>query len=789
MSVPFKGTINVDIRDSVPDWSPFEPPKAPDGAPSVVYIVLDDVGFSAMSCYGGPIETPNIERIAADGIRYTQWHTTALCSPTRSCLLTGRNHTRNSMACITEAAVGFPNASGTIPPENGMISEILGERGWNTYMVGKWHLCPTIEMNVASTRRNWPSGRGFERWYGFLGAETNQWYPDLVYDNHPVDQPKSPAEGYHLTEDLTDKAIEFIKDAKTIAPDKPFFLYYAPGAAHAPHHVSKEWADKFKGHFDMGYEAIREQTLARQKEMDIVPADTGLPPINPIGTPETRKGPTGQPFPPLDFTRPWDSLTAEEKQLFCRMAEVYAGFLAHADHHIGRLLDYLEESGQRENTLVILVSDNGASGEGGPNGSVNEMKFANGIPDDIKANLAMLGELGGTKTYNHYPNGWAMAFNTPFKMWKRYEFNGGTADPCIISWPSATAGGTAGHGELRHQYHHAIDIVPTILDTLGVEPPETIKGHVQSGFDGVSMRYSAEMASAPSARTTQFYSMLGSRGIWHDGWKAITTHPTLSGWSDFNDDAWELYHTDTDRAELHNLAAEHPGKLRELVNLWFAEAGNNAAFPLDDRSAVEIITTPRPQLASPRDRYVYFPDTAEVPEAQAVNVRNRSYTIGALVDIPAPGAQGVLFAHGSRFGGHALYIKDNRLHYVYNFVGMAEQKIDGDQDIPTGENLILSASFGKDGEDPPGVSTGVLSLYHGDKKVGEGRIRTQPGMFSLAGEGLCVGRDSGEPVTDDYPGAHPHVFTGGTIKRVAVDVSGDPYLNLEREAQAMLARE
>ena len=282
----------------------------------MVYIVLDDVGFSAMSCYGGPIETPNIERIAADGVRYTQWHTTALCSPTRSCLLTGRNHTRNSMACITEAASGFPNASGTIPPENGMLPEILGELGWNTYMVGKWHLCPTIEMNVASTRRNWPSGRGFERWYGFLGAETNQWYPDLVYDNHPVDQPKSPAEGYHLTEDLTDKALEFIKDAKTVAPDKPFFLYYAPGAAHAPHHVSKEWADKFKGRFDMGYEAIREQTLARQKQLGIVPADTELPPVNPIGTPETRKGPKGQPFPPLDVTRPWDTLTADEKRLF-----------------------------------------------------------------------------------------------------------------------------------------------------------------------------------------------------------------------------------------------------------------------------------------------------------------------------------------------------------------------------------------------------------------------------------------------------------------------------------------
>ena len=785
MSKAFRGSISTDIRDSVPDWAPFEPPKAPDGAPNVVYVVLDDVGFSALSSYGGPIETPNIDRIAADGIRYTQWHTTALCSPTRSCLLTGRNHTRNSMACITEAAVGFPNASGTIPPENGMLPEILGERGWNTYMVGKWHLCPTIEMNVASTRRNWPSGRGFERSYGFLGAETNQWYPDLVYDNHPVDQPRSPEEGYHLTEDLTDKALEFIKDAKVIAPDKPFFLYYAPGAAHAPHQAPREWIEKFRGRFDQGYEVMREQTLARQKELGIVPAGTELPPVNPIGTPETRQGPDGQPFPPLDFTRPWDSLSADEKALFARMAEVYAGFLAHADHHLGRLLDYLEESGQRENTLVILVSDNGASGEGGPDGSVNENKFANGIPDDMPSNLAMMDELGGTKTYNHYPNGWAMAFNTPFKMWKRYEFNGGTADPCIISWPPATAG----RGELRHQYHHAIDIMPTILDVLGVDAPENLKGHVQSRVDGVSMRYSLDSASAATARPTQFYSMLGSRGIWHDGWKAVTTHPTLSGWSNFNDDTWELYHTDTDRSELHNLAAEQPAKLRELVNLWFAEAGDNGAFPLDDRSALEIITTPRPQLASPRHRYAYFPDLAEVPEAQAVNVRNRSYTIGALVDLPAPGAHGVLFAHGARFGGHALYIKDDRLHYVYDFVGMMAQKIDGDQDVPTGENLILSASFDKDGEDPPGVSTGMLSLFHGDTKVGEGRIKTQPGMFSLAGEGLCVGRDSGEAVTSDYPNGSAHHFTGGTIRRVAVDVSGDPDVDLEREARAMLALE
>jgi arylsulfatase A-like enzyme len=779
MGERFNGVVNIDIRDSVPDWTPYE---APEGAPNVLYIVLDDVGFSALEPYGGPIPTPNIDRIVSKGLRYTQMHTTALCSPTRSCLLTGRNHTRNSMACITEAAIGFPNASGVIPPENGQLQQILGERGWNTYMVGKWHLCPEAEMNLASSRRNWPTGRGFERFYGFLGAETNQWYPDLVYDSHPVDPPTSPEQGYHLTVDLTDKALEFIKDAKVVAPEKPFFLYYAPGACHAPHHAPKEWIAKFKGRFDMGYEAIREQTLTNQKKLGIVPEDTDLSPINPIAD---ATGANGEPFPPLDLTRPWDSLAEEEKQLFRRMAEVYAGFMAHADHQIGRLLDYLEETDQLENTMIVLISDNGASGEGGPNGSVNENKLTNGIPDSIEENLALMDELGGPKTYNHYPTGWAMAFNTPFKMWKRYEFNGGTSDPCVISWPAGIKAG----GEVREQYHHAIDLVPTILDCLGVEPPETIAGHVQSDFDGLSMRYSFEHAGMPSARATQFYSMLGSRAIWHDGWKAVTTHATISGWSRFGADTWELYHTDVDRAELRNLADQEPERLQEMISLWYAEAGANGAFPLDDRSAIEILTTPRPVLTPPRNRYVYYPGVAEVPESQAVNTRNRAFGIGALVDIPAAGAEGVIFAHGSRFGGHALYIKDNRLHYVYNFVGSIEQSVVATKDVPVGEKLILAANFEKDGEDPPGVATGMLALYHGEEKVGEARIKTQPGKFSIAGEGLCVGRDGGEPVTGDYPGAHPHTFTGGTIHRVAVDVSGEPYIDLEREAAAMLARE
>jgi len=635
MAAKFKGVVNMDIRDSTPDWGPYEQPKAPDGAPNILYIVWDDVGFAAMEPWGGLIETPAMNRLAQGGLTYTNIHTTALCSPTRSCLLTGRNHTSNGMACITEGASGFPNANGHIPFENATIAEILGDNGFNTYMLGKWHLTPEDEMNMASTKRNWPVARGFERYYGFLGAETNNWYPDLIYDNHPVDQPSDPTEdgsekGYHLSRDLADKALEFIQDAKQVAPERPFFMYFCPGAAHAPHHAPIEWANKYKGKFDMGYERYREIVLERHKKMGIIPQDTVIPPVNPIGTPEETKSPTGLPFPPLDYTRPWDSLSDQEKALFSRMAEVYAGFLSHTDHQIGRLIDYLEESGELDNTLIIVISDNGASAEGGPNGSVNENKFANGLPDTMEENFKYLDVLGSPLTYNHYPNGWAMAFNTPFKMWKRYSYNGGICDPFLIHWPA----GIKSKGEVRHQYHHAIDIVPTILDVIGIEAPEVVKGYVQSPIEGTSMRYSFDAAQAPTARQTQFCLMLGSRVIWHKGWKAVTTHPAISGWSHFNLDTWELYNTAEDRSESHNLAKDYPEKLQELINLWFNEAGKYQGFPIDDRTALEIIMTPRPQMTKPRDRYIYYPDTAEVCEGAAVNIRNRSFTVMAEVKIP-----------------------------------------------------------------------------------------------------------------------------------------------------------
>jgi arylsulfatase A-like enzyme len=781
MAQPFKGVINTDITKSTPDWGPFAQPIAPDDSPNILYIVLDDVGFSAMEPFGGLIETPNINRIADNGLTYTNFHTTALCSPTRSCLMTGRNHTTNSMASITEAAAGFPNSSGHIPFECGNIAEVLGERGWNTYAVGKWHLCPEDEMNLASVRRQWPLGRGFERFYGFLGAETNQWYPDLVHDNHTVDQPKSPEEGYHFSTDITDHALAFIQDAKAVAPEKPFLLYYCPGAAHAPHHAPKEWADKYKGKFDMGYEAYREIIFERQQKAGILPDGAELSPINPYIDRTSVDG--TKKWPELDTVRPWDSLSEDEKRLFSRMAEVYAGFLSHADNEIGRLLDYLELSHQLENTMIVLVSDNGASGEGGPNGSINENKMFNGIADDTASNLKFLDDLGGPLTYNHYPTGWAWAFNTPFKMWKRYSnYEGGTADPMIVSWPSQITG-----RGVRRQYTHACDIVPTIYDALDMEPPEVLKGYTQFPIEGVSFASSFNDADAKTAKSAQFYSMGGTMAIWSDGWKAVNLSPAAPDmWAEYGNQVWELFDTTSDPSECHDVSAEHPEKLAELINLWWVNAGMYNALPLENRGAIEILGTERPQIAKPRDNYVYFPGGAEVPESAAPNIRNRSYSLAVEVTIDTAEASGVLFSHGARFGGHALYLKDGRLNYVYNWVGMFEQHVVASVPITTGHH-VFSASFEREDDSMP--AEGTLTLHIRGDKVGEGLIKTQPGKFSIAGEGLNIGKDTAEPVTDDYPGESPWPFVGGTIKRALVNVSGTPFIDLAQEASMAFSRD
>ncbi|SOC86912.1 arylsulfatase [Curtobacterium sp. 314Chir4.1] len=775
MSQSFRGVINMDVRDSTPDWEPFQPPTARPGSPNVLYVVWDDTGIAAWDVFGGRIEMPTLSRIAELGLRYTNWHTTALCSPTRSSLLTGRNAHMNGMACIVEGAAGYPGQSAVIPPENGTVAEVLVEEGYNTYCVGKWHLTPENESNMASSRRTWPIGRGFERYYGFLGGETNQWYPDLVYDNHAVDQPASPEEGYHLSKDLVDKSIEFIRDGKQIAPDKPWLMYLAFGANHAPHHAPAEWADRYKGVFDDGYELYREGALARQKELGIVPLDTELGPINPWPAPEV--------VTEADQVRPWEELSDAERKLFVRMAEVYAGFSSYTDHELGRLVEYLEQSGQLDNTIIVVCSDNGASGEGSPNGSVNENKFFNNWPDDLQENLAKIDELGGPGTYNHYPTGWAVAFNTPYKMFKRYTLEGGIADPLIIAWPARMRDVA---GEVRDQYHHAIDIVPTIYSCLGVEPPETIKGYPQVPIQGESLDYTFADAEAPTRRRTQYYEMLGSRALFHDGWKIVSRHGPLSGVGSFGNDVWELYHTDQDRSEMHDLAEQEPERVTEMIGMWFAIAGRNNVFPLDDRTARERLTETRPEVAPHRTEYTYYPGTAEVPEGVAPNIRNRSYTISAVVDVDSTDAAGIVLAQGSRFGGHALFLDNGRLYYVYNFLGIDETVVSSDTVVPVG-NHTITAEFAKEGEEPRGVANGTLTLRIDGQPVGAGPLRTQPGKFALAGEGLAVGRDSADPVTQRY--GTTSRSSGITIDHVAVSLAGDHYVDEEIEARGMLARE
>ncbi|HKJ87115.1 MAG TPA: sulfatase-like hydrolase/transferase, partial [Gammaproteobacteria bacterium] len=531
--------------------------------------------------------------------------------------------------------------------------------------------------------------------------------------------------------------------------------------------------------FDMGWDAYREQTLKRQIDMGLLPEGTELTPLNPYTEATSAEG---QPWPEEDTVRDWESLNEDERKLFCRMAEVYAGFVCHCDHQIGRLLDYLEETGQLDNTLVLVVSDNGASGEGGPNGSVNENKYFNGVPDSIEENLKYLDVLGSPETYNHYPNGWAAAFCTPFKMYKRYSgHEGGTADPLMVSWPK----GIQSRGEIRDQYCHAIDIVPTLYECLGMEPPETLKGYTQTPLEGVSLRHTFDDPSATTGKQFQLYSMLGTRGIWHEGWHAATVHPAVSGWGHFAADRWELFHLEQDRTQVHDLAADHPDKLEQLKQLWFMLAGRFQGLPLDDRTPPEVLMTPRPQPAEPRDVYFYYPDCADVPEHVAANTHGRSFSIAAEVTIDSAAAEGVLFAQGGRFGGHSVYIQDGNLHYVYNWLGEVQQKVSSGEKVPTGKHS-LGARFEKTGAD--GTSpTGKAELFIDEQVVGTADIKTQPAYFSLVGEGLTVGRDSGQPVSSDY--RPPFAFTGGTIKQVAVEVGVERLRDLESEARAMMARE
>ncbi|MCZ6528950.1 MAG: arylsulfatase [Chloroflexi bacterium] len=759
----FPGVIGRTVAESSQAWP--KPLRAKGGSPNVIFFVLDDVGYGQMSAFGGLVNTPNIDRLAENGLRYTNMHTTALCSPSRACMLTGRNHHSNGVAAIMEMATGFPGYDGRMPFENGMLSEMLLEAGYNTFCVGKWHLSPSEESTPAGPFHRWPLGRGFERFYGFLGGETNQWFPDLTYDNHSVPQPKMPEEGYHLDQDLADHAIQFMLDAHVNAPDKPFFLYYAPGCAHAPHQVGKEWIEKYKGKFDMGWDEYREVVFNRQKELGIFPEDAELSPRDP-DVPE------------------WESLSDDQKHLYARFMEVYAGFLEHLDQQIGRVLQAISDVGELDNTLIMLIPDNGASSEGGVNGAFNEMSSFNFYWETLEDILPKIDDLGGTRSYNHYPWGWSWAGNTPFRRWKKEVYRGGCTDNLIISWPA----GIKAKGENRSQYAHAIDMVPTVLEALGLKPPRSVRGVSQSPIEGVSFAHTFDDPSAPTKHHTQYFEMFATRAVDHDGWRAVCGWPGPSyaegaekGRSigdeitdelldelDSND--WELYHIAEDPTETHDLADKHPEKLREMVARWYTEAGKYKVLPLDG-TLMQRFLQERPHLTADRSQYVFYPDLSVVPIGSTPATFNRPHSITAEVEIPEGGAEGVLIAQGGVAGGFVLFVKDKKLHYIHNYLGLEEYRVTSSEEVPEGQ-VILRYEFEPTSPPEPRKGRGAGGrgqLYFNGELVGNTEFPTTvPTTFGI--EGLSAGYDFGEAVSHEYRA--PFAFTG-ELKQVTVDLSGD----------------
>ncbi len=773
----FTGVIGRTYDTSTPAWP--QPLRSKAGAPNVLFIVLDDVGFGQLGCYGGPCETPNIDRLAQNGLLYNNMHTTALCSPSRSCILTGRNHHSNAMACITEGSTGYPGSNGYIPFENGFLSEMLQQQGYNTYAVGKWHLTALDQSSAAGPYDRWPLGRGFERFYGFMGGETNQYYPALYADNHTVAAGKTPEEGYHLTEDLVDKAINFIADAKQVAPQKPFFLYFCPGAGHAPHQVPKAWADKYKGKFDSGWDKLRDEILARQKKLGVVPDDAEL----------SRHDP--------DVPQ-WDPLSADEKRLYARMMEVFAGFITHTDHHIGRLLDFLKTLGELDNTIIMLISDNGASSEGGPQGMVNEALFFNNVPSTLAENLAAIDKLGGPEVCNHYAWGWTWAGNTPFRRWKRETYRGGVSDPFVVHWPK----GIKAKGEVRSQYTHAIDMVPTILEAAGYQAPEAIRGVTQSPIQGVSFAHTFSDSKAETRHLTQYFEMMGHRAIYHDGWRAVCPWPGPSfkeagaffgapmnkdKLAEIDATKWELYHVAKDFAENTNIAAENRPKLIEMIATWYVEAGKYNVLPIDSRGT-QRFADERPKLAVDRAQFKLYQHTQAVPTDAIPSLMNRSYSVTVEVDIPKGGAEGVLLSQGGNDGGFALYLQGGKLRYAYNYVGRTIYDIESREAVTAGPHQ-LRYEFEVTGK--PDVAHGKGApgqgrLYIDGKLAGQGDIAlTMPLTIGLTG-GIACGIHLGAPVTPKFK--PPFAFTG-TIQAVTVDVSGDLVRDREAEMRMALARQ
>jgi arylsulfatase A-like enzyme len=727
------GLVTYDAKDPDTRYPPIEPLRPPEGAPNVLIILLDDVGFGASSTFGGPCETPNFERLAGGGLRYNRFHTTALCAPTRAALLTGRNHHSVGMGGITEIATSAPGNNSLRPNSKAPLAQTLTLNGYSTAQFGKCHEVPVWQTSPMGPFDMWPTGSGFEYFYGFIGGEDNQWYPSLYEGTTRIEPSKTPEQGYHLTEDLADHAVSWVRSQKALMPDKPFFMYFAPGATHAPHHVPKDWIERYKGKFAHGWDRQRELTLERQKELGVVPPDTEL----------TRRH---------DEIPAWDDMADELKPILERQMEIYAAFLAHTDHHVGRVVDAIDELGVLDDTLIFLiVGDNGASAEGTLNGTFNEMINFNAMAalETPQFMAERLDDFGGPESYNHYAVGWAWAMNAPFQWTKQVASHwGGTRNGTVVHWPN----GIEAKGELRSQFGHVIDVAPTILEAAGIPEPTTVAGVTQSPMEGTSMLYSFDDAEAPERHDLQYFEMFGNRGVYFKGWSAVTKHRTP--WEmgaielpAFDDDVWELYNGQEDYSQAHDLAKEMPDRLHELQRLWLIEATKYNVIPLDDRTAERINPdlAGRPQLVS-GDTQVFYPGMTGLSENSVLSIKNKSFSITAQVVVPDGALNGTLIAQGGAIGGWSLYTRDGRARFTYNLFGLQAFATEATESLTPGEHQVR-LGFEYDGGGF--AKGGDVSLYYDGEKVGEGRVEaTQPLVFS-ADEGLDIGVETGTAVAPE----------------------------------------
>jgi arylsulfatase A-like enzyme len=751
---PYDGKLPMDAKDPEATFPPIEPLRPPAGAPNVLIVLIDDAGFGSPSAFGGPCETPTAERLAADGLKFNRFHTTALCSPTRAALLSGRNHHSVGMGGITEIATSAPGYNSIRPNTCAPLAETLKLNGYSTAQFGKCHEVPVWETSPMGPFDSWPSGGGgFEYFYGFIGGETNQYYPAIYEGTTPVEPDKTPEEGYHFTEDMTDRAIGWMRQQKALMPDKPFFVYFAPGATHAPHHVPEEWSAKYKGRFDQGWDALREEIFARQKELGVIPEDAELTARH-------------------DEIPAWDDMPEELKPVLARQMEIYAGFMEHTDHHVGRLVDALDDIGVLENTIVYyIIGDNGASAEGDLHGCFNELMNLNGAGalQTTEFMVSKIDEFGTPAAYNHYAVGWAHAMDTPYQWTKQVASHwGGTRNGTIVHWPS----GIEAKGEVRSQFHHVIDVAPTVLDAAALPEPTSVHGVEQRPLEGVSMRYAFDEAEAAERRETQYFEMFCNRGIYHQGWTAVTRHSTpwvMAELPPFQDDVWELYDTNTDWSQAHDLAAEMPEKLGELQELWLEEARKYNVLPLDDRRVERFNPdlAGRPMLIK-GDSQLLFGGMGRLSENATINIKNKSHSVTAEVEVSDEAAEGVIISQGGAYGGWSLYAKGGRPKYCYNLFGVQLFHVEGEAPIAAGRHQVRM-EFTYDGG---GLGKGgTATLYVDGGQVGEGRVEGTVPMIFSGDETADVGRDTASPVSDDYD-AESSIFTG-TVNWVQIDLGDD----------------